>query len=137
MQDVGLWHERDISHSSVERIILPDSTILLDYMHHLALRVVRGLVIDPDRMRENLELTHGALFSQPLLLALVGAGMPLDDAYRLVQAAAQRAWGERRPLRELLADEPAVADLDLDAVFDPAQFTRYAEEIVGRLDAID
>ncbi|MCA1690295.1 MAG: adenylosuccinate lyase, partial [Actinobacteria bacterium] len=106
VENVALWHERDISHSGVERVILPDSTILLDYMQHLAVRVVRGLVVDPDRMRENLELTHGALFSQPLLLALVSGGMGRDDAYRLVQEAAQRAWRERTPLRELLASEP-------------------------------
>jgi adenylosuccinate lyase len=137
VENVALWHERDISHSGVERVILPDSTILLDYMQHLAVRVVRGLAIDPQRMRENLELTHGALFSQPLLLALVAAGMTRDDAYRLVQEAAQRAWRERRPLRELLAGEPAAAELDLDAIFDYARFTRHAEEIVGRLDALD
>jgi adenylosuccinate lyase len=137
LENVALWHERDISHSGVERVILPDSTILLDYMQHLALRVVRGLVVDPARMRENLELTHGALFSQPLLLALVAAaGMTRDDAYRLVQEAAQRAWRERVALRTLLADEPAAAALDLDAIFDYAQFTRNAAEIVGRLDAI-
>jgi adenylosuccinate lyase len=136
VENVALWHERDISHSGVERVILPDSTILLDYMQHLAVRVVRGLAIDADRMRENLELTHGALFSQPLLLALVAAGMTRDDAYRLVQEAAQRAWRERTPLRGLLVDEPAAAGLDLDAIFDYARFTRHAEEIVGRLDAI-
>ncbi len=137
LENVALWHERDISHSGVERVILPDSTILLDYMQHLALRVVRGLAIDPERMRENLELTHGALFSQPLLLALVSGGMTRDDAYRLVQEAAQRAWRERTPLRGLIAAEPAAAGLDLDAIFDYAQFTRYAGEIVGRLGGID
>jgi adenylosuccinate lyase len=136
LENVALWHERDISHSGVERVILPDSTILLDYMQHLALRVVRGLVIDPERMRENLELTHGALFSQPLLLALVTTGMTRDDAYRLVQEAAQRAWRERVPLRGLIADDAAVAGIDLDAIFDYAQFTRNAAEIVGRLDQI-
>ena len=137
LENVALWHERDISHSGVERVILPDSTILLDYMQHLALRVVRGLVVDPERMRENLELTHGALFSQPLLLALVAGGMTRDEAYRLVQDAAQRAWRERTPLRALVAAEPAAAGLDLDAILDYAQFTRHAGEIVGRLEEID
>lgn len=137
LENVALWHERDISHSGVERVILPDSTILLDYMQHLALRLVGGLVVDPARMLENLELTHGALFSQPLLLALVGGGMTRDDAYRLVQELARRALGERRPLRDLLAADPAAAGLDLDAIFDYAQFTRHAPEIVGRLAAID
>jgi adenylosuccinate lyase len=136
VENVALWHERDISHSGVERVILPDSTILLDYMQHLALRVVRGLVVDPGRMAENLELTHGALFSQPLLLALVAGGMTRDEAYRLVAEAAQRAWRERVPLRGLVEVEPAAAGLDLDVIFDYAQFTRYAGEIVGRLDAI-
>ncbi len=137
LENVALWHERDISHSSVERVILPDSTILIDYMQHLAIRVIRGLVIDPARMRENLELTHGALFSQPLLLALVAGGMARDDAYRLVQDVARRALAERRPLRDLLAGEPAVGSVDLDMVFDYRQFTRHAGEIVGRLDAIE
>ena len=93
-------------------------------------------MIDPERMLENLELTHGALFSQPLLLALVAGGMTRDDAYRLVQDAAQRAWRERVPLRGLIAGDPAVAGIDLDAIFDYAQFTRNAAEIVGRLDQI-
>ena len=82
LENVALWHERDISHSGVERVILPDSTILLDYMQHLAIRVVRGLEVDAERMRENLELTHGALFSQRVLLALVAGGLDRDDAYR-------------------------------------------------------
>jgi adenylosuccinate lyase len=133
LENVALWHERDISHSGAERVILPDSTILLDYMQHLAIRLVTGLVVDEARMRENLELTHGALFSQRVLLALVAGGMERDEAYRIVQEASQRAWDERRPLRELLADR---SDLDLDAIFDYAAFTRYAEEIVARLDSV-
>jgi adenylosuccinate lyase len=146
-ENVALWHERDISHSGAERVILPDSTILIDYMQHLAIRVVEGMVVHVDRMAENLELTYGALFSQRILLALVAAGMARDEAYRIVQEASQRAWDERRPLRELLeetaGDEawaaPDVApleELDLDAIFDYEYYTRYAEEIVGRLDAI-
>jgi adenylosuccinate lyase len=136
LENVALWHERDISHSGAERVILPDSTILIDYMQHLATRLVRGLDIDPERMRENLELTHGALFSQRVLHALVAGGMTRDDAYRVVQAASQRAWAERTPLRGLLEHEPAAAGLDLDAIFDYAAFTRHAPEIVGRLDAL-
>ncbi len=103
VENVALWHERDISHSGVERVILPDSTILLDYLQHLAMRVVSGLVVHEDRMRANLELTHGALFSQRVLLALVASGMTRDDAYRIVQELAQRAWDTGTPLRELLA----------------------------------
>jgi adenylosuccinate lyase len=136
LEDVALWHERDISHSSVERIILPDSTSLLDHMQRRVLALVEGMVIDAARMRENLELTHGALFSQRVLLALVAAGTTRDDAYRIVQRLAQRAIDERTPLRELLAADPAGSGLDLDAIFDYAPFVRHAGEIVGRLDAI-
>jgi adenylosuccinate lyase len=134
VENIALWHERDISHSGAERVILPDSTILLDYMQHLALRVVRGMVVHTDRMRENLEITHGALFSQRVLLALVAKGMQRDDAYRIVQESAQRAWDERTPLRELL--ERQQLGLDLDAIFDYGYYTRYADEIIGRLDEI-
>jgi adenylosuccinate lyase len=133
VENVALWHERDISHSGAERVILPDSTILLDYMQSLALRVVRGMVVHEDRMRANLDLTHGALFSQRVLLALVEGGMRRDEAYRIVPSLAQRAWDEGTPLRDLLAAEPAAASLDLDAVFDHAQFTRHARDAVARL----
>ena len=136
VEDVALWHERDISHSSVERVILPDSTILLDHMQRRVLALVEGMVVDADRMRENLELTHGALFSQRVLLALVESGMSRDDAYRVVQRLAQQAIDSRVHLRELLAADLAGAELDLDAIFDYAPFVRYADEIVGRLDAI-
>ena len=136
LEDVALWHERDISHSSVERVILPDSTILLDHMQRRVLGLVEGMVVDTERMRENLELTHGALFSQRVLLALVDSGMTRDDAYRVVQRLAQVALDSRVSLRELLARDPAGAGLDLDAIFDYAPFVRHADEIVGRLDAI-
>jgi len=136
VEDVALWHERDISHSSVERIILPDSTTLLDHMQRRILALVHGMVIDATRMAENLELTHGALFSQRVLLALVSAGSTRDDAYRIVQRIAQRALRERTPMRELLTAEPAASGLDLGAIFDYAPFVRHAGEIVGRLDAI-
>ena len=136
LEDVALWHERDISHSSVERIILPDSTILLDHMQRRVLGLVEGMVVDAERMRENLELTHGALFSQRVLLALVESGMIRDDAYRVVQRLAQQAIESRVPLRELLAADPAGAALDLDAIFDYAPFVRYADQIIARLDAI-
>jgi adenylosuccinate lyase len=136
LEDVALWHERDISHSSVERIILPDSTILLDHMQRRVLALVRGMVVDESRMRANLELTCGALFSQRVLLALVQGGMSRDDAYRVVQRLAQRALDERTPLQELLAEDPAAEGLDLEAIFDYTSFVRHAPEIVGRLDAI-
>jgi adenylosuccinate lyase len=136
LEDVALWHERDISHSSVERVILPDSTSLLDHLQRRVLALVQGMVVDVDRMRSNLELTCGALFSQRVLLALVAAGSARDDAYRVVQRLAQRALDERVPLRTLLEADPAGAGLELDVVFDYAPFVRYAPEIVGRLDAI-
>ena len=106
VEDVALWHERDISHSSVERIMLPDATILLDHMQRRMLGVIRGLVVDAARMRENLDLTYGALFSQRLLLALVARGSSRDDAYRIVQRLAQQALDTRVQLRELLAADP-------------------------------
>ena len=134
LENVALWHERDITHSSVERVTLPDATTLLDYVQHLAIRVVDGMTVHEERMRENLNATHGALYSQRALLALVEAGRSRDDAYRTVQEAAQRAWNEGIEFRELLAE--AAPELDLDTVFDPAAFVRHAPAIVGRLDRI-
>jgi adenylosuccinate lyase len=136
LEDVALWHERDISHSSVERIILPDSTSLLDHLQRRVLSLVSGMVVDSERMLENLELTYGALFSQRLLLALVAGGRTRDDAYRVVQRLAQRALDDRIPLRRLMAEDPAGEGLDLGAIFDYGAFVRYADEIVGRLDSI-
>ncbi len=132
VENVALWHERDISHSGAERVILPDSTILLDYLQHLAIRVVRGMVVHDERMRSNLDVTCGALFSQRVLLALVSGGMTRDQAYRVVQELAQRAWDERIALRSLLDDRPELG-LDLDEIFDLGHYARYAREIVGRL----
>ena len=133
-ENVALWHERDISHSGAERIIVPDSTILLDYMQHLAIRLVDGLVVDPERMLANLEITCGALFSQRVLLALVASGMSRDDAYRIVQEDAQRAWDEQTQLRGLL--EARGLEIDLDEVFDSSAYTAHAAAIVARLDDV-
>ena len=133
LENVALWHERDISHSGAERVVLPDATILLDYMQSLALRVVRGMVVHEDRMKANLELTHGALFSQRVLLALVEQGMQRDDAYRLVQRLAQQAWDSGTHLRVLLEREEGV-DLDLDAVFDYGHYIRHVPEVLRRLE---
>jgi adenylosuccinate lyase len=135
LENVALWHERDISHSGAERIVLPDSTILIDYMQHLATRVVEGMTVHTDRMRENLELTHGALFSQRALTALVDSGMKRDDAYRVVQEAAQKAWDTGTPFRELIGD--AALDLDLDAVFDYGAYLKHVPELLARLDELD
>jgi adenylosuccinate lyase len=136
LENVALWHERDISHSSVERVILPDSTILLDYLQHRTIALVRDMTVDAERMRANLELTHGALFSQRVLLALVEAGSSRDEAYRLVQELAGRAWDEGLPLRQLLAGDPRASGLDLDALFDYAHYTRHAPDILARLDVL-
>ncbi len=130
-ENVALWHERDISHSGAERVILPDALILIDYMQHLATRMAAGMVVHAERMRQNLDLTCGALFSQRVLLALVAGGTSRDDAYRVVQELAQRAWDTATPLRELLAEREL--GLDLDAVFDLHTYTRHAGDIVGRL----
>jgi adenylosuccinate lyase len=136
LEDVALWHERDISHSSVERIVMADSTILLDYLQHRAIALVEGMVVNEERMRENLGLTYGAIFSQRVLLALVQQGWTRDDAYRVVQRLTQRALEERTPLRDLLAAEEDGAGLDLEAIFDYGSYVRYADEIVGRLEQI-
>jgi adenylosuccinate lyase len=138
LENIALWHERDITHSSVERVILPDSTILLDYLQHRTIALLDGMIVDTERMRENLELTHGALFSQRVLLALVESGASRDDAYRIVQELAQRAWDDGTPLRDLLAADERVrrVELELDAIFDYEHYVRHAQAIIGRLDRL-
>jgi adenylosuccinate lyase len=135
LENVALWHERDISHSGAERVILPDATVLLDYMQHLALRVVEGMTVHADRMRANLELTHGALFSQRALTALIESGMARDDAYRLVQEVAQRAWDEGVPFQDLLGE--AAPDLDLERIVDPGAYLAHVPEVLARLERLD
>jgi adenylosuccinate lyase len=141
LEDVALWHERDISHSSVERVVLPDSTILLHYMLHLFTGVVDGLRVFPERMRANLESTGGVVFSQAVLLALVERGLGREDAYRIVQRAAAAAWDEGRDFRgELLSDEHARAVLspdELDALFDPAPQLRHLDQVFDRLEKLE
>jgi adenylosuccinate lyase len=134
LENVALWHERDISHSGAERVILPDATITLDYVQALGARLAKGMVIHDDRMERNLELTHGALFSQRVLTALVDSGMVRDEAYRLVQENAQKAWHEETPFRELIA--AAAPDLDLDAVFDYGAYLRHLPEVFDRLQSL-
>jgi adenylosuccinate lyase len=131
LENVALWHERDISHSGAERVILPDATTVLDYIQYLAIRLVEGMTVHADRMRANLELTHGALFSQRALTALIDSGMTRDDAYRLVQEAAQEAWDTGTPFRDLLAERAPA--LDLDAVLDPNAYLEHVPEVLGRL----
>jgi adenylosuccinate lyase len=134
LENVALWHERDISHSGAERVILPDATIGLDYMQDLATKVAAGMNVRSKRMQENLNLTHGALFSQRALTALVESGMARDDAYRVVQENAQQAWDTATPFRDLLGK--AAPDLDLDAVFDYDAYLTHIPEIFERLEAL-
>jgi adenylosuccinate lyase len=134
LENVALWHERDISHSGAERVVLPDATIGLDYMQDLATKVATGMHVRTDRMRENLNLTHGALFSQRALTALVESGLTRDEAYRVVQENAQQAWDTGTPFRDLLG--AAAPDLDLDAVFDYDAYLTHIPVVFERLEAL-
>jgi adenylosuccinate lyase len=137
LENVALWHERDISHSSVERIILPDSTILLDYMLHHTTRILSGLQVYPERMRENIDRSHGLIFSQRVLLKLTERGLARQRAYDVVQRNAMRAWREQRAFHELLAADPDVTTvLDPEALkrcFDPAWYIRNVDAVYRRL----
>ena len=142
LEDQPLWHERDISHSSAERVLLPDATILLDYMLVRMTGLVEGLVVRPERMRENIERGLGLHASSRVLVALVEDGrLDRDEAYGIVQRCALRAADERLGLRDLLATEPVVARnlslSQLDACFDDAAFLRHAPTIIARLDRIE
>ena len=134
LENVALWHERDISHSGAERVVIPDATIALDYMQHIATRIVEGMTVHTDRMLENLELTHGALFSQRALTALIDSGMSRDDAYRLVQESAQRAWDEGTSFQDLIAS--SAPQLPLDEVFDYDAYLVHVPEVMARLDRL-
>jgi len=142
LENVALWHERDISHSGAERVILPDASIALDYMQHLAARIATEMTVDAERMRENLDLTHGALFSQRALTALVEAGMARDDAYRLVQESAHAALAERKPFKELLAASLAKSDeapegvAETVAAMEWADYLAHVPEVLDRLRAL-
>ncbi len=118
MENVALWHERDISHSSVERVVLPDACLLAYYLLVKMRSIIEGMHVYPDRMLENLDASYGLVFSQPVLLALVEAGKSRDDAYRIVQRNAMRTWDERRPFVDVLREDP-----DLTAALDDAQLT--------------
>jgi adenylosuccinate lyase len=140
LENVALWHERDISHSSVERVIIPDSLMLAYYELVTFTGVVQGLRVSPERMLRNLESSFGLVFSQPVLLALLEAGMARDDAYRIVQHNAMRAWTEERSFRELLGADPDVARvLDavrLDQCFDLKRALANADRVFDELDAV-
>ena len=133
LENVALWHERDITHSSVERVILPDSFIAADYQLHLAIRVVEGLRVFPERMLANLDATGGLVYSSQVLLSLVDAGMGRDDAYRVVQAAAMRTWESGVPFAQTLAE----AGVDVPAgAFDPQRSLARHDVVKSRLTAL-
>src|SRR6187551_66637 len=137
LENVALWHERDISHSSAERIVLPDAFLAVDYMLDRFAWLLEGLVVRTERMRENLDSSHRLYFSQRLLLALVESGLSRDDAYRLVQRHAMRAWDEGLDFPELVrADGEIAGAVDLDAVFDLDSYTRNAGVVFDRLGAL-
>ena len=140
MEDVALWHERDISHSSVERVILPDSYTLMDYLLATTTKLVDDLVIRPDRMQQVLNSSYGLVFSQRVLLGLVEEGLTREQAYAAVQRNAMTAWDTGQPLRELLAADPDVQgkiDPDrLDAMFDPSHHLRHLDEVFERVEAL-
>ena len=134
LENVALWHERDISHSSAERIVLPDAFLAVDYMLDRFAWLLEGLVVRAERMRENLDSSHRLYFSQRLLLALVESGLSRDDAYRLVQRHAMRAWDEGLDFPELVrADAELAGRVDLDAVFDLEAYTRHVDVVFERL----
>jgi len=134
LENVALWHERDISHSSAERVVIPDSFLALDYMLDRFAWLVEGLDVRPERMRRNLEAGHGLFFSQRLLLALVESGLPRGDAYRLVQRHALRAHEEEQDFRELVrADEEIAGRVELDELFELGWYTRHVDAVFERL----
>jgi adenylosuccinate lyase len=137
LENVALWHERDISHSSAERIVLPDAFLAVDYMLDRFAWLLEGLVVRTERMRENLDSSHRLYFSQRLLLALVESGLARDDAYRLVQRHAMRAWDEGLDFPELVrADAEIAGRVDVDAVFDLSAYTRHVDVVFERLRAL-
>jgi adenylosuccinate lyase len=131
-ENVALWHERDISHSSAERVVIPDAFLALDYMLDKFAWLVEGLVVHPERMRRNLDASHGLYFSQRLLLALVESGLERDEAYRLVQRNAMRAWDEELDFRELVRNDSDI-HIDVDPVFDESAYTHHVDVVFDRL----
>ncbi|HZN55339.1 MAG TPA: adenylosuccinate lyase [Candidatus Polarisedimenticolaceae bacterium] len=136
LEDIPLWHERDISHSSVERVIFPDATTLCDTMLHRLTGIVDGLLVYPERMRENLARMRGLVFSQGVLLALAAKGLTREAAYAIVQRNAMKVWADEGSFRDLLAADPevsaALAPAELDACFDPARALRHVDAIFAR-----
>jgi adenylosuccinate lyase len=140
LENVALWHERDISHSSAERVAIPDAFLALDYMLDRFTWLAEGLVVRPERMRRNLEASNGLFFSQRLLLALVERGLDRGHAYELVQRTAMRAWEKEQDFGELVrADAEIMAAIDqqtLAEVFDLGAYTRHVDVVFERLRAL-
>ena len=141
LEDVALWHERDISHSSVERVILPDSTALVDYMLHVMTRVVDGLRVFPERMRANLDSTGGVFFSQRVLLALVERGLTREKAYQIVQRAATESWEHKAHFREAVWAEVeglgVIPRDDFWGLFQLRPYVRNLDGVFARLEKLD
>ena len=137
LENVALWHERDISHSSAERLILPDSCMALDYIMSIFTGVINGLRVYPDRMKQNIEMTRGLVFSQRVMLALVESGLSRERAYEITQRCAMRSWEESLDFRQLLRDETDVTDHlpgdELEAIFDYNYYMRFVENSYMRL----
>ena len=136
LEDQALWHERDISHSSVERVIMPDSTIMADYALARLTRVLAGLVTHPDRMLENMDRSFGLYFSQRVLTALIASGMPRQEAYEAVQRLAMQSWRGSRPFPELVREDAAMSarlGAELDGLFDPSYYLRHEDAIFARV----
>jgi adenylosuccinate lyase len=137
LENIALWHERDISHSSAERVVIPDAFLAVDYMLDRFTWLMEGLVVREERMRRNLEAGHFLFFSQRVLLALVESGLSRDDAYQLVQRSAMRAWDEELDFRELVRRDDEIASrVALDAVFDLSAYTRHVDTVFARLQSI-
>jgi adenylosuccinate lyase len=139
LENVALWHERDISHSSVERVILPDSSLLAHYVLVRGAELVEGMRVFPERMRANFDRSFGLVFSQPVLLALVASGLGRDEAYRIVQENAMAAWEQEKPFRSLLEADPRVTltAAELDEAFSLERALRNAGRAVDALEAVE
>ncbi len=137
LEDIPLWHERDISHSSVERIVFPDATILIDYMLNRMNRILKDLHVYPENMKRNMERTHGLIFSQRVLTSLIDKGLSREEAYDTVQPRAMQAWEEGRSFKELVKESDVVrtylTDDEIDNCFDPSWHIKHVDDILQRL----
>jgi len=137
MENIALWHERDISHSSTERIILPDSCLVLDYVLYLFTYIMKGLQVHPENMKRNLEVTRGLIFSQRVMLALIDKGLSRQEAYEIVQRNAMKAWQDRASFFDLLSADPDVSKhllkAELEGLFDYGYFVRHVDTVFERL----